>query len=228
MNYLIDERLDALSAAFVTGTLRGKARARFQRVIQLSGKARERVSYWEQLLAPMAGQLVPVQPPERVWRMISTRLAMLNEDAANELTEEVNEERNWGWLAGFATAAVVVLGVMLMWPQARPVPVSQMALFADGGQPLWLVEVSDGVMKLQATSAVVASDSADYELWYVPVGGAPVSLGLLPESGIIERPLLADLSQLNIAAVAISREAPGGSVTGLPGEVLYQAELTVL
>ena len=81
MNYLNDDRLDALSAAFVTGSLQGRARLRFQRLIEDSEKARERVSYWQRLLRPVTEQL----------------------QQADEIADGVNAERNWGWLAGFVS-----------------------------------------------------------------------------------------------------------------------------
>ena len=55
-----------------------------------------------------------------------------------------------------------------------------------------------------------------------------MSLGLIPESGSLTRDRLAALDTLQIAALAVSREQPGGSVTGLPGEVLFTAQLTTL
>jgi anti-sigma-K factor RskA len=67
-----------------------------------------------------------------------------------------------------------------------------------------------------------------YELWGLPDGGAPVSLGLLPASGEVRRDLVA-AQRVALAAstkVAVSLEPAGGSPTGAPtGPVLYVAEL---
>jgi anti-sigma-K factor RskA len=68
----------------------------------------------------------------------------------------------------------------------------------------------------------------DYELWALPEGGAPVSLGLMPESGEAERELsAAQRTALSSASkVAVSLEPEGGSATGAPtGPVLYVAAL---
>ena len=68
MNYVNDERLDALAADYVMGTMQGQARRRFVRLMQAYQKVRERVWHWEQLLAPMNGKIESRQPPERVWK----------------------------------------------------------------------------------------------------------------------------------------------------------------
>ena len=229
MNYLKDERLDALAADYVMGTMQGLARARFIRLMQSYQKVRERVWLWEQMLAPMNERLPSQKPPARVWNEISQRLgftAMDSQVAANDDTKSP-----WfAWGGGFATAAVLIMGIFFLMPITEQTTLTeQVAVFKDGNQPLWLMEVSDGELTVQATSAVAMSDEYDYELWIVPAdGGSPISLGLVPESGMLSRTLAVNTRDMAIKAMAVSRELPGGSVTGLPGEVLYVTELTIL
>lgn len=58
----------------------------------------------------------------------------------------------------------------------------------------------------------------DFELWALPTGGKPVSLGLLPAGGTAERNLSED--QLKALAhatqIAVTVEPAGGSPTGQP------------
>ena len=67
-----------------------------------------------------------------------------------------------------------------------------------------------------------------FELWALPDnGGAPVSLGLMPESGRLDRELTdAQRAALRGASkVAVSLEPTGGSPTGAPtGPVLFVAD----
>ena len=68
-----------------------------------------------------------------------------------------------------------------------------------------------------------------HELWALPEGGTPVSLGLLPHTGDHHRVLNA--SQRTALAgskqVAVNLEPEGGSPTGAPtGPVLLVAPLT--
>jgi anti-sigma-K factor RskA len=59
-------------------------------------------------------------------------------------------------------------------------------------------------------------------LWLIAGGNAPVSLGVLPDSGIVALAFPVDLKdQLRGATLAISDEPDGGSPTGQPtGAVL--------
>jgi anti-sigma-K factor RskA len=70
-----------------------------------------------------------------------------------------------------------------------------------------------------------------YELWALPRGGQPVSLGVLPAGGTQERTLNAAQRAALLAAdkVAVSVEPPGGSPTGSPtGPVIIVANLPAL
>ncbi len=223
MNYSSEERLDALASAYVLGTLEGRARRRFIRLMQQKTRIRERVWFWEQMLDPLNDRLEPQPPPAHVWPQIRARLGMAV--AAND---EPAPSRRWvSWAGGFATAAMVLAGLYLTVPGPAPVMVEQVAVFTDAdGQTLWLLDVSDQQIAVRATGLVSVSAEYDYELWMVPAdGGAPRSLGLMPEDGSLVLPLTEDLSADMVKAIAVSREAPGGSMTGAPAEVLYVTPL---
>jgi anti-sigma-K factor RskA len=59
-------------------------------------------------------------------------------------------------------------------------------------------------------------------------GNAPISLGLLPQSGHASLAKVSQFDSLDIAAVAVSIEPLGGSTTGAPSEVLFVSELVML
>jgi len=233
MNYLNDERLDALAADYVMGTMHGRARLRFMRLMQTYHKVRERVWHWEQLLAPMNEKVAPLTPPGHVWEEISRRIGFLESGLPTAAANDESPSKGlFAWAGGFASAAVLLLGIFIITPE-QTVPTAplteQVAVFKEGEQPLWLMEVSGNELTVQATSAVTASEDHDYELWIVPEdGSAPVSLGLMPEDGRVTRMLAVNTHDIAIKAVAVSLEAPGGSVTGAPGEVLYVTGLTIL
>lgn len=69
----------------------------------------------------------------------------------------------------------------------------------------------------------IAQDRS-YELWALPPGAAPKSLGLVAESGITRIRLDPSKARLiDAPAMAISLEPKGGSPTGLPtGPVLFK------
>tara|TARA_B100001250_G_scaffold347307_1_gene317495 strand:- start:83 stop:724 length:642 start_codon:yes stop_codon:yes gene_type:complete len=213
--------------------MKGQARSRFRTLMQTYQKVRERVWYWERLLSPMNDSIPPRQPDDAVWAAIEQRLWP---DAAISTTLAANDEPSVTsprWQILLPVAASLLLGVLLIAqinrdPAAVPM-VTEVAVIQSDNQPLWLVEMTATQMTVRATQQVEQRNDADYELWIVPADGtAPVSLGLIPESGSLTRDRLAALDTLQIAALAVSREQPGGSVTGLPGEVLFTAQLTTL
>ena len=54
MNYLKEERLNALSAEYVVGTLRGKARTRYQKLMLQYQAVSDATAQWEQYLTGIA------------------------------------------------------------------------------------------------------------------------------------------------------------------------------
>ena len=241
MNYLKEERLNALAAEYVVGTLRGKARTRYQKLMMQYQAVSDATAQWEQYLTSFAETLPPVTPPANVWESIQIKLG---HKAANDagiatgvntpsdsdqvLDFEKEKQKRWKNLSFLSTAAALVLAVLLFVMQPIPAPeVSHIAVVNDADNtPLWVIEVSDETMNVKVTDAFVALADKDYELWMVPANGeAPISLGLMPEANGDTRVTPDILLSQSIAALAVSLEAPGGSVTGAPTEVLYIAPI---
>ena len=241
MNYLKEERLNALAAEYVVGTLRGKARTRYQKLMMQYQAVSDATAQWEQYLTGFAETLPPVTPPANVWESIQIKLVhkAANDagiatgvntpsDSGQVLDFEKEKQKRWKNLSFLSTAATLVLAVLLFVMQPIPAPeVSHIAVVNNADNtPLWVIEVSDETMNVKVTDAFVALADKDYELWMVPANGeAPISLGLMPEANGDTRVTPDILLSQSIAALAVSLEAPGGSVTGAPTEVLYIAPI---
>lgn len=239
MNYLTDERRHALSAEYVLGTLDGPARQRFQRLLMQHPRLRETLWHWEKHLNAMGAAIPERTPSPRVWQQIQERLGFDTRGSAAviPMKSPVKTSRQpsrpgadgWRWLAGLASAAALVLAILLVWPQPSPIPDEPAQIAVVQGQdtpPLWLIELQENSLQVRATEGLDPQQNNDYELWMVAADGRPpVSLGLLPKQGSarLERPALLD--QVEIAALAVSLEPLGGSPTGQPTTVLYTAEL---
>ena len=241
MNYLKEERLNALAAEYVVGTLRGKARTRYQKLMMQYQAVSDATAQWEQYLTGFAETLPPVAPPDDVWESIQVKLGHKAANNANVASDtkpsskpgevidfEKEKQKRWKNLSFISTAAAMVLAVLLFLMQPVPTPeVSHIAVVNNADNtPLWVIEVSDTTMNVKVTDAFVALADKDYELWMVPANGeAPISLGLMPEANGDTRATPDILLDQSIAALAVSLEAPGGSVTGAPTEVLYIAPI---
>ena len=136
-----------------------------------------------------------------------------------------------GWLALAAGLAVLALlvGRVTLWAPTAWEPLA--ALVPANAAPLWQVERDSSLsrLNLRAVAPITLADSKSYELWVLPVGaGNPVSLGLLPRKGSLERRLSPVQRALLLAGaqVAVSIEPVGGSPTGVPtGPVVIVAPI---
>ena len=227
MNYPPDA-IELLAAEYVVGTLDGAARRRFEQLLRLRADVRHATWAWEQRLQGLCEEIEPVRPPRSLWRSIRRRIGK------GERMELLRPR--------FAMAAVTAaIAVIAFWLggiiPTDPVPgdPEHMAIFTDDeARTLWVIslDTDTGEMVAQSLGVAPLDDDLVHELWALPAGGSPLSLGLLRvDPGRIERALAPD----RIAAVeqsanlAISIEPTGGSPTGLPtGPVVHQASLVSL
>jgi anti-sigma-K factor RskA len=223
------ELVDRLAAEYVLGTLRGRARRRFERWF-VSPQVGALVNAWEQRLAGLEPRLDPVRPPATVWTGIESRLELRKKHSRPALR----------WLAVAASLAFFfTMGVFLMRTgddiTAPPVPQLQATqksfLQKDAETIYWRVEVLGENQELSLHVQVVHDlpPGKAHELWALPEdGGAPVSLGLMPHTGDHQR-VLSPAQRAALASskqIAVSLEPEGGSPTGAPtGPVLLVAPL---
>jgi anti-sigma-K factor RskA len=206
------ELLDRLAAEYVLGTLRYRARRRFERWL-LSPQVGAIVKAWEDRLAGLEPQLAPVTPPATVWHGIEDKLEL----------RKLQRRPAARWLAIAASLAFFVMaGILLTYRQPTDVPqlarTQESLLQADPQTIYWRVEVlgDHQELRLHAQNVYDLPAGKAHELWALPEGGAPVSLGLLPKTGE-QRRVLTPAQQTALAGakqIAVSLEPEGGSPTG--------------
>ncbi len=227
MKYENQELLDRLAAEHVLGTLRGPARRRFERLCASSAAARGALHRWEDDWSVLSRSLRPIQPSERVWANVSRQLF-----GARSAAPRVSRWRTWQ-LAAVASLIAVALIVGLIVREQQPPLQTLAVLGTDNAHPLWRIErrTQLAALTIRVVGPVQRLPGKAYELWALPRGGAPVSLGLLPAGGTYERTLNSAQRAALLAAdkVAVSVEPAGGSPTGGPtGPVVIVASLPAL
>jgi anti-sigma-K factor RskA len=204
--------IDSLAAEYVLGTLRGPARRRFERWRASSPAAEERCRFWEEQLMYFAKGLRPIQPPAHVWRDIRARL---------NLSQQEPRKRPVPLLALAASVLLIIgLGSLLYWRGTQTGRLSEVATISAPTGVLWRVEIYENHarMVLRAGQVPTRPTARDYELWALPKGGAPVSLGVMPTDGTIDRALTTIQQQAlaNSTRIAVTIEPLGGSPSGKP------------
>jgi anti-sigma-K factor RskA len=226
--------IDALASENALGTQTSRVRRRMQTLQMREPELAARVAYWQAQLNQLSETARPVPVPPWVWRRIETIL----QPPKPETPGWWQNLLVWRWTTGLATAMAVLMTLFPPPEQPRPD-----ALSADGGVVLvltdeqsktaWLVsrQSLEAPIKAQAITVPVMTVAQAYELWLLPPGGAPLSLGLLNEQGgTVMQPATAvrDLVQPGVG-MAVSIEPPGGSPTGAPtGPVVYSGSILSL
>jgi anti-sigma-K factor RskA len=172
-----------------------------------------------------------VAPPAALGRRIETQLFGRRPSALARL---------WG-SAGLwrAVAAAAVLAAVYLGTLAPPAPAPEgearliSALASSAGSDVSLLaalEPQAAVLNINRTSGEAPSGRS-LELWAIPEGEAPLSLGVLPDAPRARIPLTRELAARigPGTTLAISDEPAGGSPTGAPtGAVLAAGPVSEL
>jgi len=225
------ERLDALAAQYALGTLSPRARRRLARIARREPAVVAALRSWELRLAGLADAIPPVTPPARVWNAICTKLGIGDGQGAD--SAETGPAPWWSslglWrgLAFAGVAAALLLGLRLMAPPVEEPGQTIVAVLAGSdAKPALVATVERGgrILAVKAIGPIAVPPGRALELWALPAGKDPRSLGLVAATGVVRitLPAPADDALLGVPALAISLEPPGGSPTGKPtGPVLY-------
>jgi anti-sigma-K factor RskA len=227
-----EESDKVVAAEYVLGVLGAAERRQAQQRLAHDQAFANEVAFWEERLGVFADAIEPVAPPGRAWTRIARAVRAPDPSAPHEsLWQSLAFWRSFA--IGSAALAAASIGA-LTFIEISPVPRATLlaTLGASSGQPNFVAAINaDGKSLLVVPAALLTSDPRAMELWLIPAGDKPHSLGLI-EPG---RPVRLDLPRDLVAritadaALAVSMEPPGGSPTGEPtGPVIASGKLTSL
>jgi anti-sigma-K factor RskA len=211
--------LNDLAGEYVLGTLAGAERIAFEGRLQRDTAVMRAVALWAQHLQPLADAVTPAIPAPQLWQRIERDLGL----------PVRTKSRAPMWIAAAVAAAIVAVAFLfpdlIMKPEVNAV--AQLAA-PTGGEPAFVVSVLDDQEKLLIRAAAVTPQpNNSYELWVVPQTGAPISLGVVEQTGETERDVAENLRPLLVTGgtLAVSLEPVGGSTTGAPTTVMFVGAL---
>lgn len=225
---------EALAAQYVLGTLQGRARRRFERILEGDRGLTRLVAGWQERLQPLNENIEPIQPPARVWRKIEQRILSRRPRAG--VAGLWSNLMFWRATAIAGTMATLVLAIVLA-SVPRPSQIMLVVMEDQSREPKITVswdmhDAGRKRMRVRVMGHQSMAPETAWELWMLREGDPrPVSLGLITTHELQDLQLTPELSEtLNGAAgMAMSVEPAGGSPTGTPtGPVLYKGRCTRL
>ena len=214
-----------LAAEYALGTLRGRARARFEAIARADPAVDAIRRDWELAFAAIAERVPAVEPPARVWARVEERIA---ERGARGAWSSLAFWRSFGLLAG-GVATVLVAAFLYLQGSPRGEPAYVAVLVSPTNEARMTLTQAPDLLRIHNVRPwpSVKESGRALELWALPKEGAPRSLGMVAnEPGDFVVRIRADDPRVQgVSAFALSSEPPGGSPTKQPtGPVLCSGQ----
>ena len=224
---------DVLAGEFVLGVLDSAQQRQLQARVAADRAFAQQVAQWERRLAPLLSDIQPVEPPAQLWAGICRSLGWTEREARASLWTSLGFWRGATVLASLIAVAAIMLTMAERPTRMATPPVAKQAepqakpvtpLAHDDGTPGWLasVDAARGTVLMVPVPHAPDPQGRVPELWLIPAGQAPRSLGAVsinrshtvtvPQDA---RAALVAGSVLAITlepAVGIPHAAPSGSV----------------
>lgn len=245
------ELLDRLAAAYALGTLRGGARRRFETQARERAPVRAAALLWQSRVVSMNELQPPEQPTPVVWTRIENLVRADREQLAMGQARQAPPVRNGWWRSlplwrgttaagALATVLAVVTAVGLrdnlgaeigrLQAQLESAPqVEYVAVLNDeqaSAAMLVTFDPKNRRLTLQRVGGYQEAADKSLQLWALPPGGAPRSLGVLSNEQLLQL-AAGERDVSGVPALAISLEPLGGvpSERGPTGPVLFKGAL---
>lgn len=247
------ELLDRLAAAYAIGTLRGGARRRFETLARERAPVRAAALVWQSRVASMTELEPAVTPSPVVWTRIHNLIEAEREQAAMAAARaEPAPPVPAGWwrslalwrgaagAGALATVLAVITTVGLRDRMGAQIDELQAKLSAQpqieyvavlndeqaSASMLVTFDPKNRKLTLQRVGGYQEAADKSLQLWALPPGSKPRSLGVLSQEKLLQ--LAAGEGDVReVPALAISLEPKGGvpSETGPTGPVLFKGAL---
>jgi anti-sigma-K factor RskA len=230
----MSEERDLDAAEYVLGTLPADERARLAERLRSDAALRQDVRAWQARLAPLDDAAKPEMPPASLWQSIERATAEATPPLATpsnviELRRRVTRWRTATIITGALAAGLAIVAVVdRMSVAPAPGGGRYVAVVDSGGhEPALIAEVdtTTGTIRVRSLKAETPAGRS-LELWHVPEGQAPRSLGIL-KAGLDAQTIKDATAGGPVGGIiAVSVEPEGGSPSGAPtGPIVYTGRL---
>lgn len=208
-----------LAGEYVLGVLEGEELADARRAILADSNFVEAVEWWEFRLGAMGEAAGNFVPSPGVWRGIEARIQAeeaANDDTPTPMVPKRLSQSSMAALFGGAALAIAGLVFFVATPRTTVVPDQPPVVAVPGDQLIAQLQDEESGRKLAGRidvdnnrlalniSGLEAEAGQTPELWVIPAGGAPVSLGAIPETGNFDREIDAAEARLLVAGSTLA------------------------
>lgn len=246
------ELMDRLAAAYALGTLRGGARRRFETLARERAPVRAAALVWQSRVASLTELETAVEPSPAVWTRIHNLIEAERQQAAMAAARAEPPPAAGGWwrslalwrgaagAGALATVLAVVttvglrdrLGAQIDELQAKlsnQPQIEYVAVLNDeqaSASMLVTFDPKNRKLTLQRVGGYQEAADKSLQLWALPPGSKPRSLGVLTPERLLQL-AAGEQDVREVPALAISLEPKGGvpSETGPTGPVLFKGAL---
>jgi anti-sigma-K factor RskA len=234
--YQNPELFEQLAMEYAVGSMQGRARKRFEALMETHFYLRAVVDAYENKFAALVELLPDAQPSNQVWKNIKAHVQ------ASAATTTKEEKTPW-WQTNFfkqgfgmAAMAVVVSAVLLLNPMTITPEATATAYSAvlesnsSEAMAITKIQKSDMTLSINIMKKVHIADDMELTLWCQPKGGGmPMKMGTISKSGKTNIKISkAEWQEMkNVGSLAISIEHKGESTAMKPtGRILLQGQLS--
>ena len=233
IRYQIPELQDRLASSYVIGTMRGKARRRFETIMHSNDAIASRVRQWENKLHPISDAAQPLAPKKATWARIKNSINTTSDQIVDKLLSKL---RFYKYLSAFAFTITLAIGVFFTvnYPTSQPTAaINYVAVMENNAEQAIMVVTLKKTGRLLSLDILKKPDmpaESSLQLWAVSKDDSSIaSLGVVELKGHTEMNLTkAEWGLIsNSEHLIMSVEQPGGSTSGSPSEQLVAKGLCV-
>jgi anti-sigma-K factor RskA len=176
------DELHVLAGEYVLGVLEPEARREVEAALATHETLRRAVAFWEERLHPLAALAPTAEPPPGLWPRIEQQIAALPRPRAPLLRSLAF------WRGATALASAVAAGLALALVLRSPLEPRYVAVLhpPQGSEPAFVATGGRSGLLVHAVATAAAPADRGFELWAIPKGEKPLSLGLIPADGRLE------------------------------------------
>lgn len=221
-----DRNDDALAAEYALGTLPHGERVSIEKRLLSDEKLSKKVNWWHNQYAPMSKDIDAVTPPARILNTIEQKLF------GSQKTHPNWWDSLWLWrtISIASLAGMIVFGGIYFTSRVENLNTQQTVFvgqLSDKNSDLKLAAYYDNATKTLRLNRISgqALPNRSLELWIIPEGQKPISLGILPilANHELKIPTALQAAISSSAVLAITDEPEGGSPTDAPTGVILAA-----